>query len=186
MIFADTTSATNNCKGSRTGITDAALNCQVTSTSLTVNNWFNAADYTGPITITTNGVRNYRSMAPSPSFTYQTGDTNVRVIDEKSTAITTTMTSVLNLQGASLAPVDADKVNGKKVDWDVVITAQTPTADNDVVRMVFPTSVIFPTLSSDLTCTTISGLVSIVCTMFGGNRIDAKLVFTGGSIATGG
>lgn len=104
ISIPDTNVAINDCKGTKNGGAEETLSCTVTSSQVTINDWFSAADFTGSITLAIGGFRNPRSLASSSSFTLKTTDSSELSIDEATSGLAVTMTSVNALQSVAINP----------------------------------------------------------------------------------
>ena len=153
ITIEDTSAAVAGCQaGINTGGTTTAAACTVTSSQVVVTDLFTSGAATGSIIVLVPGVRNARSLSTSSSFTVTTSDSSGNNIDTLSSGFTIAMTSVSDLQVVTVTNTNSTALNGFFDIYQVVVTAQTPTVNGDVLLVQFPTAFTFPTLSSSLSC----------------------------------
>lgn len=150
IIINDSSAASSDCQAALNGAALSSATCVVVSTGeLKVTSLFTTAA-TGTVTVVIPGIRNPRSLGTSESFTVTTTDSSGTAIDSLSTGFTVTMLSVSELQAVSIENTETDEINGEYDPYQVIVTAQTPTANGDKVILKFPTSMSFPASSSNL------------------------------------
>ena len=187
VSITDSSAAVAGCQASLNSATTTAAACTyVSATQIKVTNLFTVAG-TGVVRVKIPGIRNPRSMGTSSSFTISTTDSSGTLIDIASSGFTVTMTSVSNLQSATVQNTNSGKINGAFDPYQVFITPQTPTTDGDKVVLQFPTTMTFPTSSASLSCTGGSNVGTISCTMNSATKTITATIsaFTGGSVASG-
>ena len=90
------------------------------------------------------------------------------------------MTSVSSLQNVEVFADNTEKVNGADDVYQVIVTANTPIIDGDMLYLQFPDEIGFPATNADLSCEGLDG-ITVSCSIQPDQVILASFDSLGGN-----
>lgn len=163
-----------------------AITCTILDRKITVTNGFQTGNFAagGQVSFSMNGILNPVSTSTTSSFVFQTFDSNNYQINVRSSGITVTMTSVGDLERASLTL--GSTINGATTTYTFTFRASSPLVDGDKMYIKVPDSItppVSPTctgitkLAATLTCNTLNKEIYVTLSFTGGTKIDPSIEF---------
>ena len=121
---------------------------------------------TTPFTVALTGFRNPRTTVATSTFEIYTYDATTYAISALTSGITLTMTTQATLTSMTVAK--ASNVNGETNVYTFTVTSPIPHYDTDKLTFTFPDDVVGP---ASTTCTEITNVLTVVCTIPGANKL---------------
>lgn len=159
------------------------ISCSISGSKITVSNGFQTSNLAAgtQVSFSMGNIRSPVSTQTTSSFTYTTFDSSNYQIDTRSSGITVTMTSVNDLQSASVSL--GSSVNGATTAYTFTIVASSPLINGDKIYIRVPSTI---TPSSSPTCTGVTALASSLTCNTLNREILVTLAFSSGSTLTAG
>lgn len=161
---------------------ESTFYCNATPTTITVIDGFQSSNFSagGTISFDIDGILNPRSLQPSSTFTVNTQTSDGFQINQLTSGITVTMTSVSQFNLVSLSSTSL--VNSASNNITFTINSPSILIDGDILSITFPSQV---TLPSSFTCVGVTNLASSLTCSLSGTVLNITLNFSSSNLTAG-